>query len=277
MRLLITGGSSYLGQHLTPLAAQSHEVLYTYYSTDPLALTCGRPLDIRDATAVDALVQDYQPEAILHLAGSNRGHDYDGVIVQGTRHVVAAAHRVQARVIHLSTDSIFRGDKAPYDETAVPDPVNAYGQAKAAAETIVAVYTNSVIVRTSLIYSLTLMDHGTAWMQQALAAGESVTLFNNQMRNPVWAVTLSQACLELLTLPYTGILNVAGRQVLSRAEFAQKMLNYWQIPQRTAVSIAPSTDNKWPLDCTLDLTKAAVILHTPLWGVNERLPTLPTG
>jgi dTDP-4-dehydrorhamnose reductase len=83
--------------------------------------------------------------------------------------------------------------------------------------------------------------------------------------------------LELLTLPYTGILNVAGRQVLSRAEFAQKMLNYWQIPQRTAVSIAPSTDNKWPLDCTLDLTKAAVILHTPLWGVNERLPTLPTG
>ena len=37
-RILITGGSSYLGQHLVPLAMAEHEVFYTFYNRDPLNL-----------------------------------------------------------------------------------------------------------------------------------------------------------------------------------------------------------------------------------------------
>lgn len=268
-RLLITGGSSFLGQHLVPQTAACHDVLYTTFSQDPLGLPNGRSLDIRNETAVTQLITDFAPDAIIHTAGSNRGADMAAVIELGAAHVTQAATAVGARLIHLSTDVVFSGrGGAPYDETAVPTPVNAYGRAKTAAEAIVSAHPNHVIIRTSLIYSLQQMDHGTDWMSRALQAGEPVTLFDNQIRNPVWVNTLTAACLELINHPYTGVLNVAGRQVLTRAEFALKMLDWWGITQRQTLTIGPSTGGQWPLNCELDLRRATAVLQTPLLGVD---------
>ncbi|KAA3662360.1 MAG: NAD-dependent epimerase/dehydratase family protein [Chloroflexi bacterium] len=270
-RLLITGGSSYLGQHLVPLALKQFDTTYTYFQNDPLQLSQGVKLDLRDETAVFHLVQQTQPDIILHLAGSNRGSDMENVIRLGTQAIVTAASHQQSRLIHLSTDSIFKGDAAPYNEDAAPSPVNAYGFAKADAETMAQQYANHVIVRTSLIYGLHKMDWGTNWMSQALADGKPVTLFNNQMRNPVWVDSLCLACLELCSHSFTGIINVAGQQVMTRAQFALKMLDWWQVQPRDTLTIAPSQGNQWPLDCELDLELATAVLNTSLPGVDQTL------
>ncbi len=274
-RILITGGSSYLGQHLVPMvssatAVSPHTIHYTYHQNNPALPAHAHPLDIRDETAVRTLIFSLQPEIIIHLAGSNRGSDMAAVIRQAAGNIMWAAREVGARLIHLSTDSIFRGDAAPYDETAVPTPVNAYGRAKADAEAIVQQHPHSVIVRTSLIYGLKMMDHGTRWMADALAKGEPVTLFSNQIRNPIWVNSLCAALLELAHNDYTGILNVAGSQVLSRADFALKLLDYWQISPRRALAVAPSTGN-WPLNCVLDLERGTAVLKTPLPGVDQAI------
>ncbi|MCP4356467.1 MAG: SDR family oxidoreductase [Chloroflexi bacterium] len=271
LRLLITGGSSYLGQHLVPTAVTTFNTLYTTFQSDPLQLPQGEKLDIREAAAVTQLVHSFQPQVIIHTAGSNRGDDMAAVIRLGAENITRAATAVGARLIHLSTDVVFKGDAAPYDETAVPNPVNAYGRAKADAENIVQQVDNTVVIRTSLIYGLQRMDHGTAWMSKALKAGQPVTLFDNQIRNPVWVETLSHACLELAQNNYTGILNVAGSQIMTRAAFSFKMMDYWQINERDTLTIGPSTGNQWPLDCTLDLHRAATMLNTPLPGVNKVL------
>ena len=270
-RLLITGGSSYLGQHLVPFALEKFDVTYTYFQNDPLQLTQGVKLDLRDETAVLHLVQQTKPDIILHLAGSNRGADMENVIRLGTQAVVTAASQLQARLIHLSTDSIFKGNAAPYSEDAPPNPVNAYGHAKADAEAMVQQSANHAIVRTSLIYGLHIMDWGTNWMSQALADGQSVTLFSNQIRNPVWADSLCHACLELCTHTFTGIINVAGHQVMTRAEFALKMFDWWQIQPRESLTIAPSHGNQWPLNCELELALVTAVLNTPLPGVDQVL------
>ena len=269
-RILITGGSSYLGQHLVPPASRSFDVHYTYYSHDPaFPHAVGHQLDVRAETAVFRLLQTLQPDVVIHLAGSNRTPDMASVIVQGTRHVANAATAVSARLIHLSTDVLFDGTEPPYDETAVPSPVNAYGAAKAQAETLAQAHDDAVIIRTSLIYGLEQMDHGTNWMAEALQAGQPVTLFDNQFRNPVWVESLSRACLELANDAYTGILNVAGQQRLSRADFALRLLDWWGIDQRQTLTIGPSVGNQWPLDCTLDLSRATAVLQTPLPGVDS--------
>ncbi len=204
-RLLITGGSGYLGRHLARRAAAEWdgEFLYTTHSRDPLGWPQGAALNVRDGPAVARLVADFAPTAIIHTAGSNTTPDMTAVIVEGTRHVAAAA--VGARLIHLSSDAIFDGTAAPYDETARPAPIHDYGRAKAAAEAHAAAHPDAVIVHTSLIYGLEEMDNGTAWMAAALRAGRPVTLFTNQRRNPVWVETLVAACLELLDLPVTGV------------------------------------------------------------------------
>lgn len=268
-RILITGGSSYLGQHLMPLAVGAgHLVDYTFHQNKPNLPGIGHQLDIRDETAVRHLIFSLQPEIIIHLIGSTAA--MAAAIRQGTGNVLWAACEVGARLIHLSTDAIFRGDAAPYDETAKPDPITPYGRAKADAEAIVQQHANTVIVRTSLIYGLEQIDHGTRWMAEALAKGEPVTLFSNQIRNPIWVNSLCAAILELAANSFTGILNVAGQQVLSRADFALKLLDYWQIQPRDTLTIAPS-DGRWPLNCELDLGLATAVLKTPLPGVDTVL------
>ena len=128
-------------------------------------------------------------------------------------------------------------------------------RAKAEAEAIVRQYDNHVIVRTSLIYGLQQMDHGTAWMSAALRVGKQVTLFANQVRNPVWVETLSRACLELSENEFVGVLNVVGQQVLTRAEFALRMLDWWGVRERETLTVGLS-DGKWSLDCRLDVSRA---------------------
>jgi dTDP-4-dehydrorhamnose reductase len=269
--VLITGGSSYLGQHLVPLASTHYETFYTYYQNDPLHLPGSFQLDVRDAAAVSNLVSNLNPDVIIHTAGSNRTADMWNVIIEGTNHIAQAAERTGARLIHISSDVIFNGREAPYDESAPPTPIHQYGRAKAEAEKFAGAYNNHTLIRTSLIYGLHLMDRGTAWMVHALRAGQPVTLFTDQRRNPVWVQTLSNACLELATTTFCGIINVAGQQEISRAEFGLRMLDWWQIEERDTLTLGQSDADRWPADCTFDLSRAESLLTTPLPGVDEVL------
>lgn len=271
-RLLITGGSSYVGQHLVLLASADYDITYTYFSRDPLTTSGfrGQKLDMRNHEAVLKLVREVRPEAIINLAGSNRVDDMQKVIEEGAQAITVAAAEVNARLIHISTDVIFDGCHAPYKEESTPNPLHEYGQAKATAERIVQRWANHVIVRTSLIYGLSRMDRSTEWIAMRLRQGETVNLFTDQMRNPVWVMTLCEACLELLEHPYRGILHVAGSQVMSRAELGQKLLDWWKVTPRETLVYAPCpAEAPWPLNTTLDLSKAKQILQTRLMGVDD--------
>jgi dTDP-4-dehydrorhamnose reductase len=277
-RLLITGGSSYLGQHLVEQVRRqpggAASLCYTYYSHDPLTGPEGVRLDLRDGDAVQAVTDAFRPQVIIHTAGSNRpAETMDPVIRRGAEHITAAARRHNARLIHISTDVIFDGRRAPYREEDLPMPIHAYGEAKAAAEKIVAAYANHVIVRTSLIYGLEKMDRGTAWVVEAIQRGEPVTLFTDQMRNPILVTTLVAVLLELVDLAYTGILHVAGAQRVSRADYMLRLLRYWGVHPGSGVTLGRSDGERWPLDTTLDISRALALLQTPLAGFDALLPS----
>lgn len=269
-RLLITGGGGYLGQHLVPIAARQFDLIYTIFRHDPFNLPIGRRIDLRVKEPITDLVEKFNPQVIIHTAGSNRTPDMDSVIRQGTAHVVSAAERVGARLIHFSSDALFNGRAAPYRESDPPSPIHAYGRAKAKAEDFVSHHPNHVIVRTSLIYGLSLMDHSTAWIKAALEAGDKVVLFDDQLRQPTWASTLALACLELAESDFQGVLNIAGSQVTNRAEFGLKLLDWWGVTTRDTLAIG-STGDQWPSDTRLDLTLAEEVLNTPLLGLDNVL------
>lgn len=278
-RLLITGGSSYLGQHLVAQARRlpgvERALCYTYYDNDPLRGPEGRRLDVRNGEAVRRLIDAFRPDVIVHTAGSNRpAETMDAVIRQGAEHVTEAASRHAARLIHISTDIIFDGRHAPYREEDRPQPLHAYGRAKAAAEGIVAGYAQHVIVRTSLLYGLEKMDRGTEWVVQAIRRGEPVTLFTDQFRNPILVTALAAALLELAEHTYTGILHVAGAQRVSRADYTLRLLRWWGVEPGKHVTLGPSDGDRWPLDTTLDISRAQALLKTPLPGIDALLPSI---
>ena len=271
MRLLITGGSSYLGKHLVPLAIkQGHEVGYTFFENRPELPGSPLQLDLRHSQAVKQTFAQWQPEAVIHLAGSNRATDMAAVIVAGTRNVVSNL-RPQSRLINLSTDVIFNGLDAPYDESATPTPLHEYGKSKVAAEQIVAKHSNHVTVRTSLIYGLTLKDRGTEGFQTRLAAGDKLTLFNNQYRNPVWVQSLCEACLELLTHSHRGLLHVAGSETLDRASYSMALLDFWGVTSKGQLTVGPDESGRFPPNTRLDISLARSILKTALPGFHDVL------
>jgi hypothetical protein len=53
--------------------------------------------------------------------------------------------------------------------------------------------------------------------------------------------------------------------VVTRAEFALRMLDWWNVQTRDTLTIGAS-DGAWPLDCQLDVSGGTAVLRTPLLG-----------
>jgi dTDP-4-dehydrorhamnose reductase len=154
------------------------------------------------------------PDLVVHTAYVMGDAD---TIVRGTANVALAAHRADARLVHLSTDLVFDGEHgAPYTEDDEPRPVSGYGQAKLEAEQLVRrLHPEALIVRTSLLY-------GTPdGPQEQLARRDDVSFFSDEIRCPIRVQELAAA---LLTLDGRGgTLHLAGEEALSRQAFATRL------------------------------------------------------
>jgi len=289
-QLLITGGSGYLGRWVIRLACESWEVTATYLTDASHSRGVDwRRLDVRDQSSVEALIAELRPEAIVHTAALNPGQGtaFHAVNAKGTRHVANAAAAVGARLIHVSTDVLFDGEKGNYSEEDHPSPITPYGRSKALAEEAVrASGANAVTVRTSLIYGPTAnvpdaaspdtnwrqWDRQTRWIVGNLKSGKPVNLFTDERRCPIWVRSLASALVELADRTYTGILHVAGVQALSRHAFGLRLARFHGVdPEGITPALSRESGLVRPLDCTLDCSRARMLLHTPLPGIDTIL------
>lgn len=277
--LLITGGSGYLGRHLSAKAVEKYNV-YAAYSNQPDQIKAGQAvaLNLIDRAEVLALIKKIAPKAIIHTAAINPGQGNPQQMMKvngdGAGYVAEAAAAVGARLVHVSTDMVFDGKNAPYNDDAPPLPVNDYGRSKAAGEArVMKAYPQAAIARTSLIYGLEEMDRGTAGFVERLNRGETLTLFTDVIRQPVWVDSLAAALLKLVEIDFAGALNVAGSQPVTRQEFGRRMLAYWQVDawERVASGRAAEISAAIPLDLRLSVERAEQLLQIPLPGVDEVL------
>jgi dTDP-4-dehydrorhamnose reductase len=221
------------------------------------------------------LVERLHPTAIIHTAAVNPGQGDDAEMLRvnagGSGHVAEGALAVGARLVAVSTDIVHDGHGGPYGDEAPPTPINAYGRSKAAGEVaVLEADPSAVVVRTSLMYGLDEMDRGTAGFAERISRGESVALFSDVLRNPVHVDTLSDALLELAQIEYSGVLNVAGGQALSREDFGVRMLSYWGVGNldRVRSALASDISDAIPIDVRLDSSRAENLLGMTFPGVD---------
>jgi dTDP-4-dehydrorhamnose reductase len=275
--MLVTGGSGYLGGWVVRVARANWDVTATYLAhppDDPGATW--RRLDVRNEVVVTVLVEEVRPAVVVHtVAVSPReGSNFEAINAVGARHVARAAAACRARLIHISTDALFDGEKGNYVEEDPPTPITPYGRSKALAEREVHDSgAEAVIVRTSLIYGWRpRVDHQVRWMVDDLEAGKPVHLFTDTLGCPIWVESLAAAVVELAGMEYTGVLHVAGAQPLSRYEFGVRLLRFHGLDPSTIIP-ARSRESGLirPIDGTLDCSCARGLLRTPLPGVDEVL------
>lgn len=149
MRVLITGAGGFVGSRLAAaLSREGHDVTGTVFGGDrPRPTGEHAPyLDVRDAGAVDALVQSVRPEWAFHLAAqSSAGLSWRepaltyAVNVTGTHLVLDALRRLTPRcrvLVTATSDEYGRVDPAlcPLDEAAPLRPLSPYAASKVAQE-----------------------------------------------------------------------------------------------------------------------------------------------
>jgi dTDP-4-dehydrorhamnose reductase len=246
-------------------AAAGWDATGTYVSAS--APTATVRLDIRDQAQVRRVVAELRPDAIVHTAAGRDRNDWPAT-ADGAAHVAVAAAGI--RLVHVSSDAIFSGRPGEYDEDALPDPVYAYGAAKAAAETAVrAIDPGAAVVRTSLIMGDGRGAHEI--LTHDLIAGRIAgALFTDEIRKPVHVDDLADALLELAGNDHAGVLNVAGADAVSRYELGVLVarrdgLDPAAIPATSLAALGLSR----PAELRLNTAKAEKLLGVRLRGARE--------
>ncbi|MCF6473309.1 NAD-dependent epimerase/dehydratase family protein [Nonomuraea sp. MG754425] len=271
MKVLIVGGSGFLGGELVRrCAAEGHEVGATYLTRpgDPARARWLR-LDVRDRHDVTTVLDAFAPEVTINAA--YRSSDWAST-ADGAAHVAAGVARTGGRMVQVSSDAIFSGAVARYDETCPPDPVSPYGAAKAAAETAVrAVLPGAAVARTSLI-----VGHGAsaheALVHSLVAGSRTGVLFTDDVRCPVHVSDLAQALVEAAVRGCSGVLHVAGADALSRYDLGVLIARRDGLdPARLRTGRRAGSGVPGPLEVRLNCSATRRRLATRLRGAREFL------
>lgn len=268
MKILITGANGLLGQKLVALVAPHAEVnlIATSRGEDKifydLPMYRYRSLDVTQKEAVDRVIGQEKPDVIIHTAALTKV-DYcehhpelcHRVNAEATRHLVEAAQDNSCKVIHLSTDFIFPGNKRLLREDDLPRPINEYGKSKLAAERlIIDSGIDYAIARTAIVYGVVphlSRSNIILWVKDSLKKGKTIHVVDDQYRTPTLAEDLATGCFLLAQQRATGVFNISGEDLLTPFDMAQMTADYFGLDKKLIVR-TDSTRFKQPAPRPLD-------------------------
>lgn len=262
MRILVTGASGQLGSYLLrELSKSTHSVVaWSGTATGSLFGTHFRPVPLDHWDAVASAFREARPDAIIHAAAIGSIAACHADPARATRvNTLASGQLAQlcadsgSRLLYVSTDLVFDGEHAPYNETISPHPLSQYGRSKAAAEQVVLRH-GAQVVRVSLLFGPTLTGKPTFFDQQwtALRDRKSLLLFEDEWRTPL---SMATAARELCALVESEFLPREGR------------------PHPVPSQDQPSLECE-PLPDTMPTAESGSILHL---GGPERMSRLEMG
>lgn len=245
--LLVFGATSLIGSHFVETC--SHPVR-TAGRSDPRNIGLGirdyTPVDLRKPEQLRAAIRDSPAEVIINFAGAT---DVDGVErerpatidhptgsayqlnVEVPRAMAETVAQTGKRLITLSTDFVFDGQRGPYAEGTEPDPfgtrVSWYGWTKGAGERAVReAAPASTVLRVSYPYRSRFagkLDFARKIIDQR-KKGTLPPLFTDQQITPTWIPDISRAIERLVEAPSPGIFHIASPESTTPWEFGTHLI-----------------------------------------------------
>lgn len=189
-------------------------------------------IDIQKEEQTVASIEKLHPSIVIHLAAYTDvdGCELDqrkafGVNAEGAKHVATAVSRCQGRMVYLSTDYVFDGEKRePYLETDVPNPLNVYGRSKLQGEQYVqAGGKEALIIRTQWLYGRYGKNFVASILRQAKERN-ALSIVDDQIGSPTYTVDLSRAISVLIQRDACGIFHAANDGHCTWFSFGQTIL-----------------------------------------------------
>lgn len=302
-KILITGASGFLGWHLCQnLLHQnsqnqnsqnpSWDVYGTYFSQSlEIPGVKLEKTNLADSNELKTFFTTIKPDAVIHTAAlsqpnycQNHPDQSHAINVTASWEIAQLCADAGIPLAFTSTDLVFDGLNAPYNETAAVNPVNLYGEQKVLAEQgILKIYPQAAICRMPLMFG-NATPTASSFMQgfiQKLQQGEDLSLFTDEYRTPVSGAIAAQGLLLAVTQQQTnknwqGITHLGGKERLSRYDFGKLMVAAFGLPEKHLLACRQA-DVKMsaprPKDVSLDSSKAFSLGYSPL-SIQEQLANL---
>lgn len=223
LRIWITGAEGQLGRAILRQMKQEEE-LYN-------VLTSDMDVDITDMHQVSRYALSTRPNVIINCAGMTDVSDCEKDMVRaykvnalGARNVSAAARMVDAKIIQMSTDDVFSGDRrdklTEFDATL---PNSVYGKSKLAGEMLVReLNPKHLVIRSSWMYGDG--NNFVTDLLKQIEAGREVRAAYDQVSSPTSTDALARAILCLMESEEYGVYHASCEGSCSRYDFAKKVL-----------------------------------------------------
>lgn len=267
--VLITGAHGFLGQHVAKLfldeshcdiilTGREEKTIFTDAENEPRVAGYYQ-LDIADRNAVRNCIQSSKPNVIVNCAGfvdvdraeSERETAWR-TNASSIEYFIESARKVDARIAHVSSDYIFDGMKTPYAEGATPHPLNYYGRTKLASENALrSSGVQHVIIRVAMLYGVEERSRKNFAMRviDTLQQKQNFQAYTDLFAPPTLVNDAAFALVRAVELNKYGIFNLAGPDVISRYDFAQRIAKTFRLDEKLIEPVKYDDDaNRHPAD-----------------------------
>lgn len=286
-KLMITGVNGLLGQKLLEQAVSKYAVLGIDLHPEPVLKKIKfeyRKLDLTDRRKVKETILAFHPAYLINTAAMT---DVDGcetekercwrINVEAVEHIIYAAQMIGSRIVHISSDYVFDGNKGPYTEESLPSPLGYYGKSKLASENVLtAADVEHAIVRTMVLYGhgIDVRPNFVTWLIEKLRQRQPVKIVTDQVGNPTLADDLAGAILRIIELKKWDLFHICGSEAIDRYQFALKIAEIFKL-DKALISAITTPELKQaaprPLKSGFSIDKAVTQLGIHMSGVEEGL------
>ena len=229
MRILITGASGLLGLNTALEAADQHTVFGQVNShgikTEAFTVL---PADLLEPGAVERLLDQTQPDWVIHCAAlaSLEACEQNPQLAWELntdlpRKLAEQCQQGGARLIHVSTDSVFDGKTGGYTEADPASPVGIYTQTKYQAELAVAAANPAALIARVNLFGWSLKGRRSLaeFFFNNLSAGNPVMGFTDVYFCPLLVNDIARIFFRMLELELTGLYHVLSSDSMTKYDF----------------------------------------------------------
>ena len=242
MIVLVTGSNGLLGQKiLENLRTNDYTIIATskgenrvkqdnYYTYESL--------DITQEEEVNRILNLYSPDVVFNTAAmtnvdlcEDERAMCDKLNIHAVGLLANSCLKIDAHLIHISTDFVFDGKDGPYSENDIPNPLSYYGKSKYKSEKLLNTHLcKSSILRTIVLFGIAenlTKNNIVLWAKDQLENSNKINIIDDEFRAPTLAEDLAEACVLVAQKKAFGIFHICGKDLMSIYEMVVVIANFY--------------------------------------------------